>query len=95
MTLTTSGYSNIRISLGATGPTTLNFSAGTDDQKLVLELTQGVANATVTWGTGVEFGTSFTSITLSTTINLVDYIGLIYNASASKWRIVAYALGFA
>ncbi len=96
MTLTTSGYNVIRITLSGSGATTLNFSAGLDGQKLLLELKQPSSGgpSTITWGTGVEFGTSFTSITLTATASKTDEIALVYNSSASTWRIIGYALGY-
>lgn len=93
MTLTTAGYDRVRITLG--GATTLNFSAGNDGQKLILELVQDATGSrTVTWGTGVKFGTDIASITLTTTANKRDIIGLVYSSSASSWLVVGYARGF-
>ncbi len=94
MSLTTSPYSVIRITLG--GATTLNFSAGLDGQKIVLELKQDATGSrVVTWGTGVQWGTSPAAPTLTTTANKVDRIDLIYNSASSVWTAMGYSLGSA
>jgi len=96
MTLTTNIYNIIRITLSGS-PTTLNFSAGNDGQKLLLELKQdSTGTRLVTWGTGVSFGTDITSATLvlTTTINKTDEITLVYSSSASSWRIIGFARGY-
>jgi len=96
MTLTTNIYNVIRITLGGS-PTTLNFSAGNDGQKILLELKQdGTGTRLVTWGTGVVFGTDITSamLILTTTINKTDEITLVYNSAASAWRIIGFARGY-
>jgi len=93
MTLTTTGFNVIRITLA--GATTLNFSAGQDGQRIVLELKQDTTGSRiVTWGTGIAWGTDFTSITLTTTISKTDEITLVYNSTAAVWRIVGFARGF-
>ena len=94
LSLNTSGINVIRILLS--GPsTTLNFNAGVDGQKLMLELIQDSnGNRQISLGTGVKLGTDITSLTLSTGANAVDYVGLIYKASTGNWNVIAYARGY-
>ena len=62
----------------------------------LLELTQDSSgNRAITFGTGVEYGASFSSITLSYSPNLTDEIALVYRSASSKWLILGYVLGFA
>jgi hypothetical protein len=92
MTVSTTGLTNIRISLG--GATALNLSAGTDSQRILVELKQSTASSIVTWGANIAWGTDIPSVTLSTTLNAVDYLGFIYDGTASKWRCIAFARGY-
>jgi hypothetical protein len=93
MTVTTNIYSQIRITLG--GNTTLTLSPGYDGQKIMLELIQdSTGNRTLSFGSGVIFGSDITSVTLSTGANKVDYIGLIYNSTLGNWRVVAFTRGY-
>jgi len=89
-------WSNIAISrITLTGNATITNSGAVDGQKLVLEITQGGAGSyTVAFSSGTRFGTSIPSITLSTTVGLMDRIGFIYNAPASKYDVVSYVKGF-
>ncbi len=83
----------VDITLG--GNPTINFSGGADGDKLLLRLKQdGTGSRVVTWGTGVRFGTDVVSPTLTTTANLTDVIGVVYNAAAAKYDVVAVAKGY-
>lgn len=92
------------ISLGATfdvtiaGDRTINFSGGAaalDGKKITIRIKQdGTGSRLITWGTGSNFGTDFTSITLTTTAGATDIVGVIYNHTAGTYDIVAYARGF-
>ena len=94
MTLTTKGANVIRVTLA--GATTINFSAGYDGQKMLLELKQdGTGSRVVTWGTGVQWGTSPAAPTLTTSINKVDRIALVYSSVSANWVAIGYALGSA
>lgn len=78
-----------------TGNPTINFAGGADGDKLVLRLKQdGTGSRTVTWGSMVRFGTDVTSPTLTTTASKTDMIGVVYNAAASKYDVVAVAKGY-
>ena len=93
MTLTTLGYSEIRVVLA--GATTVNLSAGYDGQKLLLTLVQdATGNRIVTWGTGIEWGVDVPAPTLTVVPNMTDYLGIFYSSSAAKWRGVSYARGY-
>lgn len=77
------------------GNPTINFSGGSDGDKLVLRLKQDATGSrTVTWGSMVRFGTDVPSPILTSTANKTDAIGLIYNAAASKYDVVAVAKGY-
>jgi len=78
-----------------TGNITINFTNGTDGQKVTLRLKQdGTGSRTVTWGSMVRFGTDFTSTTLTTTANKMDRVGLEYHATDGKYDVIAFAKGF-
>ena len=49
---------------------------------------------TITLNAIFRLGTDITSITLTTTASKTDYMGAIYNATDSKWDIVAFVKGF-
>lgn len=78
------------------GATTLTIDSGVDGQRILLELIQDATGSrTLAFGgSNIVFGTDFTSITLTTTPSKTDYIGLVYNASSAKWRVVAFARGY-
>ena len=67
----------------------------TDGQRIVIEVTQdGTGSRTLDLGTAFVFGSSFTSITLSTAAGKIDLIGAIYSATKGKWLVTAFAAGF-
>ncbi|WP_454752148.1 hypothetical protein [Cupriavidus necator] len=83
----------IRITLG--GNPTITLAGAADGQKCVLELKQDATGGrTVTWSADVRYGTDLPSITLSTAGGALDRIGLIYNAAAAKYDVVALSRGF-
>lgn len=93
ITANVANYSVVRITLA--GNPTIDFTGGVDGQKIIVELIQdATGNRTVSWGTSVRFGSDITSITLSTTGNKLDRIGLVYNSAAGKYDVMAYARGF-
>lgn len=68
----------------------------TDGQICTWEVTASGAARTLTLSTatgGFDFGTDITALT-ATTSGLTDYIRAIYNATANRWRVLAYAKGF-
>lgn len=84
------------IQVSVTGDATINMiNGGADGQRLTLELKQDASgNHTVTLGTGFAWGADITSYTPTLTALMTDYIGLVYNATASTWRIIAIAKGY-
>lgn len=77
------------------GNPTINApSGGVEGQRITLHVAQDTTGSrTVTWGSGYLWGAAGKP-TLSTTAQLVDVIGFIYNVSAGGWLCVGAALGF-
>lgn len=68
----------------------------TAGQKIVIAHTASGSDRTLALNSGAggfRFGTDVTALT-ATTSGLTDYIGAIYNSSASKWDVVSYTKGF-
>lgn len=81
--------------LTLTGNTAITNSGAVDGQKMILQLVQGGSGSyTVTFTSETKFGTSFTSITLSTAVGTMDMVGLVYSAVNSKYNIVSFAAGY-
>lgn len=75
--------------------TTFTLSSGTDGQVGLLEIIQGSGgNFTVAFDTSVQFGSTTTSYTASTTAALVDYVLLQYSGDLSKWVLLSVSVGF-
>lgn len=84
-----------RVTLG--GNRTLANPTGTpyDGQKILLEAIQDATGSrTLTLGNKYAFGTDITALTLTTTASKRDFIGIVYNATADKWYIVAVSKGY-
>jgi hypothetical protein len=78
-----------------TGPCTINFTGGSDGQKLTLELLQdGTGGRVVTLGTGIGYGADILSYSGNTTLNKRDILGFHYNSSTSKAFLIAVAKGY-
>jgi len=78
-----------------TGNAVITNSGAVDGQKMILQLIQGGSGSyTVTFTSETQFGTSFTSFTLSTAVGKLDMIGLVYSSSNSKYNIVSFAAGY-
>lgn len=91
--LTTISTPVARITL--TGPCTINFTGGSDGQKLTLELLQdGTGGRVVTLGTGIGYGADILSYSGNTTLNKTDILGFQYNSSLSKALLIAVAKGY-
>jgi hypothetical protein len=68
----------------------------TAGQQIIIEHTASGGDRTLALDTGTggfRFGTDITALT-QTASGKTDYIGCIYNATANKWDVVAYAKGF-
>lgn len=70
----------------------------TDGQKIIVEVIQDATGSralTYATGTGAyAFSTDVPSPTLSTGANKRDYLGFVYNGSASRWHLLAVTKGF-
>lgn len=78
-----------------TGNIVITNSGAYDGQKLLLELKQDATGSrTVSFTSETRFGTDITGITLTTTANKSDKIGLIYNATDGKYDVVGLAKGY-
>ena len=53
-----------------------------------------VGGRTINWDTNFRFSQDVPSPTLSTSANLTDYIGFMYNAISSKWDCLAISIGY-
>lgn len=85
---------HFRVTLGG-NRTLANPTNPVDAQRVTWEITQdGTGSRTLTLGSAFVFGTDITSVTLSTGPGKTDYLGAIYNATASTWRVSALARGF-
>lgn len=67
-------------------------------QKCLWRFKQGAGgNHTITLNTGAggfRLGVSITSVVLSTTAGLVDYMGAMYDTNDNKWDVIAFATGY-
>jgi hypothetical protein len=81
--------------LTLTGNTAITNSGAVDGQKMVLQLIQGgTGSYTVSFTSETVYGTTVSSITLSTAVGKIDMVGLVYSSTNSKYNIVAYAAGY-
>jgi hypothetical protein len=75
------------------GALTINADAGTptDGQRIIFRFKDDGTARALTWTTGVSNGFLAVGVTLpiTTTANKVTYVGAIYNASSSRWDVVA------
>lgn len=85
---------HFRVVLG--GNRTLgNPTNPTDGQKVMWELIQdSTGSRTITLDTAFALGTDISSITLTTTASKRDFLGAVYNATASKWYVIAFVKGY-
>ena len=85
---------HFRVTLG--GNRTLdNPTNATDGQRAVWEFIQdGTGSRTITLGSEFAFGTDITGVTLTTTASKRDFMGAIYNSTATKWHIIAFTKGY-
>lgn len=67
----------------------------TDGQRITWQITQdGTGSRLLTLDTAFALGTDITAVTLTTTANKCDFIGAIYDSTATKWRIVSFIKGY-
>jgi len=94
ITVDASAGNDFRVTLG--GSRTLgNPANASDGQQIIFQITQPTTgSATITWDTNYEFPTALPQPTLSTTGNLTDLLGFIYNAQKGRWLFAAFVNGF-
>ena len=85
---------HFRVTLG--GSRTLgNPTNPTDGQKVIWELIQDATGSrTITLGSAFALGTDISSVTLTTTASKRDFLGAVYNSTASKWYVIAFTKGY-
>jgi hypothetical protein len=67
----------------------------TDGQRILWELIQDATGSrTITLDTAFALGTDISSVTLTTTANKRDFLGAVYNSTASKWYVLAFTRGY-
>lgn len=72
-----------------------NPTNATDGQMILIEVIQDVTGSRLlTYGTNYAFGSLVTSPTLTTTASKADFLGFMYNSTAGKWRMIAFAPGY-
>lgn len=83
--------------LSAAGNRTIAVPSNpTSGQKLIIAHTASGADRTLALNAGAggfRFGTDITALTATTSAK-TDYIGCVYNATASFWDVVAYVKGY-
>jgi hypothetical protein len=83
-----------RVTLG--GNRTLgNPTNPTDGQKVIWELIQDATGSrTITLGSAFALGTDISAVTLTTTASKRDFLGAVYNSTATKWYVIAFTKGY-
>lgn len=75
--------------------TLANPTGAFDGEKIVFEIIQdGTGSRTLTLGSKFTFGTSLASITLSTSANKRDFLGVIYRSATDLYYVVAFMPGY-
>jgi hypothetical protein len=79
----------------AVGTLTVNAPTGTivNGQKFILRL-QSTNVQTFAWNAVFAGSTDIVLPTVSSGGGLYDYVGFIYNSTASKWQMIAKVFGF-
>lgn len=80
---------------GAAGTITLAAPSGAlaDGQQIILRL-QTTNAQTISWNAVFTGSTDLTLPTTTSGSSKWDYLGFIYNSSASKWQVIAKNFGF-
>lgn len=87
---------HFRVTLAASGHVFGTPSNPTDGQKILFEIIQdGTGSRTMTtWNSPYTFGTDVIQPTLTTTASKRDFVGFVYNSTASLWYCLAVAKGY-
>ena len=73
----------------------LAFKGGKCEQKIIVEMIQSSAgNNSVTYDTKIKFGSDIPSAPVTVIANRRDFLGLIYNATDDKYRVVAWVRNY-
>jgi len=73
-----------------------NPTNSTNGKRIIWRIEQDATGGrTITLGNKFRLGTDITSVVLSTSPGITDYIGAIYNAQDDKWDVIAFVKGFA
>jgi hypothetical protein len=85
----------VQVNTQSAGTLTINAPTGTpiNGQKLMLRL-QATNLQTFSWNAAFAGSTDLALPTASSTGAKYDYIGFVYNSTASKWQMVAKMFGF-
>jgi len=85
---------HFRVTLG--GNRTLgNPTNPVDGQRVIWEIIQDATGSrTITLDTAFALGTDITAVTLTTTASKRDFVGAVYNSTASKWYVIALSRGY-
>lgn len=93
----------VNAALGNTFRVTLTASTGTldapsnptDNQKIIVEVTQdGTGSRTMAYNSVYQFTTALPAPTLSIAANVTDFLVFIYNSSKTKWRFMGSLPGY-
>jgi hypothetical protein len=84
-----------RVTLGG-NRTLSNPTNMVDGQKCIWEIIQPASGGpwTITLGSAFALGTDISSTTLTTTASKRDFLGAIYNSTATKWYVIAFVKGY-
>jgi len=86
--------STFRVTLGGNHEITV-INPAYDGQKIVVEVTQGEGGPwSLTYSSALDFGAAGQPA-LSTTAGDEDDFGLSYKAATGRWRVLAFAPGYA
>jgi len=78
-----------------TGNLALTLSGGVDGQAVRIRFKQdGTGSRLLTLDSKFRLNADITAVTLSTAINKIDYLGVIYHATDDKYDVVAFTKGF-
>jgi hypothetical protein len=66
-----------------------------DGQRVIWELIQDATGSrTLTLGSAFALGTDIAAVTLTTTVSKRDFLGAVYNSTATKWYVIAFVKGY-
>lgn len=72
-----------------------NPTGAVNGQKMVFRIRQdGTGSRTITLDTKYRLGSDITTVSLSTSANKTDYLGVIYHSSDDKFDVVAFVKGY-